>query len=928
MFIENVRNCNKRETLGNVMRREKHLKGILKVMDSSLAAERLFKHLCDKGMIEEAKVEAVKLSTLHNYDKNIKIYFLAICSFYEDDEEKFHDYFNQVKATEDPFLSNIESRYQLCDSIADIYANISKGDEMFKKGLYKKAIEFYLKAQNNTDIIPLLSSKLLLKIGLAKRELKDKSSFLYFHESLKIKNDNHEALAARGECLLQEGKFELALKDFVRAEKIFPCRRYAELIIKAKEEPEDNPAASDQEKSNNSKQISESRRKAVKKKEEGNRFFQNEDFREAIKCYSEAIEIDNSDDAFFCNRAACYINLRKFDDAVKDCEKALELNPSSAKGHFRLGQCYLAKGEINEAVSSLEKALKVKPKDVIVQKELQSAKDVIKNIDKANKLFDDKRYEEAGKMFSSILEIAKSAFNIYNKCMECYMRLGRFQDAINAGDSIFYPYGNFQYYYLLGICYLHERMLYYANRCFKDALERDPTNETLKSVLEYLREKSEYFDYPDNKESEEVVQKILSKLSNTFGSFSTESDHDLAKNKTTEGDSYFEKEKYRDALHCYTEALSVVPLNCSLYVSRASCYIKMKKFKDAISEIKEALDIDGKCLEAFKLLGNIETMMGNTEKAKSAFKEAENLCPQNEKDVGLVKVLKLESILEEADRARDSGRLEKAMDLYKEALKISPASHCIYEKYGECHLQLKQYACFPFEDIFHLVEEWDEFQWGTKYYLEGRLYYLYGDGVSSIKNLEDAVQNNPSNEKYKKWLNTVRSVFGFIDKTMGALTQNDLQASLDYLNEAIQISEDSPFLSSKISYFIGFVKCKQKKLDEAIEWFTKSRDILREKTDFHTPYAEYNEKIWGIKSKLKGEDRRRSVPLFKERKFKETVKIIRQTLVSSLEKRAYCYKLQGDYRNAVKDYEELYSYTAETEYRSISDVLRRSKKVR
>ncbi|KAB7500428.1 Small glutamine-rich tetratricopeptide repeat-containing protein 2 [Armadillidium nasatum] len=44
MFIECIRHCDERETLDMVMRREKHLKGILKVMDSSVAAERLFKH--------------------------------------------------------------------------------------------------------------------------------------------------------------------------------------------------------------------------------------------------------------------------------------------------------------------------------------------------------------------------------------------------------------------------------------------------------------------------------------------------------------------------------------------------------------------------------------------------------------------------------------------------------------------------------------------------------------------------------------------------------------------------------------------------------------------------------------------------------------------------------------------------------------------
>lgn len=80
--------------------------------------------------------------------------------------------------------------------------------------------------------------------------------------------------------------------------------------------------------------------KAVAIKNLGNEFFQNGNFMDAVKCYTNAIQQCPKDDKqelpkFFQNRAAAYENLKLFDDVVQDCTYALEIDPNYAKALTR-----------------------------------------------------------------------------------------------------------------------------------------------------------------------------------------------------------------------------------------------------------------------------------------------------------------------------------------------------------------------------------------------------------------------------------------------------------------------------------------------------------------------------------------------------------------------------------------------------------------
>ncbi len=58
-------------------------------------------------------------------------------------------------------------------------------------------------------------------------------------------------------------------------------------------------------------------------------------------------------EAILTNRAASYINLKKYKEALFDCEQALYCNRTFVKAHQRAYKCYLSLGQLEKAFDTL-----------------------------------------------------------------------------------------------------------------------------------------------------------------------------------------------------------------------------------------------------------------------------------------------------------------------------------------------------------------------------------------------------------------------------------------------------------------------------------------------------------------------------------------------------------------------------------------------
>jgi tetratricopeptide (TPR) repeat protein len=108
--------------------------------------------------------------------------------------------------------------------------------------------------------------------------------------------------------------------------------------------------------------------KALQQKQLGNDLFVKRNFVQALEAYSEAIlfaplekNFDKNRSIFYCNRAACLLELGRNDEAVKDCTQALEFDPNYVKALLRRSKAHEKLDQLEEALADLDAALVLEP---------------------------------------------------------------------------------------------------------------------------------------------------------------------------------------------------------------------------------------------------------------------------------------------------------------------------------------------------------------------------------------------------------------------------------------------------------------------------------------------------------------------------------------------------------------------------------------
>lgn len=114
-------------------------------------------------------------------------------------------------------------------------------------------------------------------------------------------------------------------------------------------------------------------------KTQGNKAMQSKIYPEAIELYTFAIALCEDNAVYYCNRAAAYTQIRRYDEAVQDCLKSMQINPNYSKAYSRLGFAYHAQGKYRDAIDKgFMKALQLDPNNDSVKENIRIAEQKLK----------------------------------------------------------------------------------------------------------------------------------------------------------------------------------------------------------------------------------------------------------------------------------------------------------------------------------------------------------------------------------------------------------------------------------------------------------------------------------------------------------------------------------------------------------------------
>eukprot|EP00467_Chlorarachnion_reptans_P005036 CAMPEP_0114524316 /NCGR_PEP_ID=MMETSP0109-20121206/21787_1 /TAXON_ID=29199 /ORGANISM="Chlorarachnion reptans, Strain CCCM449" /LENGTH=515 /DNA_ID=CAMNT_0001705745 /DNA_START=254 /DNA_END=1801 /DNA_ORIENTATION=+ len=316
---------------------------------------------------------------------------------------------------------------------------------------------------------------------------------------------------------------------------------------------------------------------AKQKKEEGNKKFKEGYYRQAITLYTEAINLNDEDKTFYTNRASALSKLGEFEKAAADCESAIGLDSKFAKAYQRGSTSYCHIGKLDQALEMLKKGNSVNPYDVTIRKEIQKVKQLIQRKEDIKEAVEQKSYEKAMLILPAYEKFVTKDLETGILKLKTLLGLKRYQTALKEAHQCYQINKiDIRVLHLRGCAMYHTGNSAMALRHFQSVLKSAP-------------------DFRESQNMYRMIKKM-----------------DRAKSN---GTSEFKEGKYEGAIAAWTEALAVDPdnkfFNTAVFSNRASAYMKLKKYEEAVADLDKVVEHDGENLKALLRRATCHTELGN-----------------------------------------------------------------------------------------------------------------------------------------------------------------------------------------------------------------------------------------------------------------------------------------------------------------------------
>jgi stress-induced-phosphoprotein 1 len=242
----------------------------------------------------------------------------------------------------------------------------------------------------------------------------------------------------------------------------------------------------------------------------------------------------------------------------------------------------------------------------------QTQKDAIKIKDTANALYSQKKFEEAIKEYDRAIEVDPTNIVFYNNKGACYFEMGDYDKCIEVcKEAIQIGRENRADFKLVGRAFarignanIRKGEYIEAIKNLKDALREDRSANTLKllSIAEKKQKEKEQQEYYDP---------------------------ELSIKAKEEGNEFYKKNRFPDAVEKYTEAIKRDPSNHALYSNRAAAYTKLLALPQALQDCDKCIELKPEFIKAYIRKGKIHFLRKEFQKCLRVYEKGLEYDPDN-----------------------------------------------------------------------------------------------------------------------------------------------------------------------------------------------------------------------------------------------------------------------------------------------------------
>ena len=303
----------------------------------------------------------------------------------------------------------------------------------------------------------------------------------------------------------------------------------------------------------------------------------------AIEDYNKAIDLDPNNPFAYYNRGISYDRMGKFDDAIDSFSTAISLDSSKADFYHNRGYAYRKMKKYDEAIHDYAKAVEIGEEDL--QQSDQKSKGICKLVRALHNLATIKE-KLGGEHLGSALEAFNKAISYDPKYSPSYNgrglvwdRLFNFEEAIkDFSQAIYLEQNHAVYWHNRGCCYRNMGHLEESLNDFDKSLKLDPMNPIIYSnrglVLRKLERYTEAIDDYTKELELSDPQSNNSRILNNRA-------YCLAKT-----------EQFEKAIEDYTVVLSSDETNIHAFHNRGISFERIGECKKAIHDFTSVIKID------------------------------------------------------------------------------------------------------------------------------------------------------------------------------------------------------------------------------------------------------------------------------------------------------------------------------------------------